>query len=864
MHLLSPAAESDPNEDICELWNEDESELSQDLKDQDEEEPQLESEIQIETIQGQSRALAIWLHQFMLCIQAVFHISDNALSFCIRFFKVFFSVLGRFCKVSAEIAECLPSSLYAAKVGINQPKFRKYVVCKKCHKIYFFSDCIEGPRMARTSRLCPFKPFPNHRQERMRRPCGTVLLKTVELASGVRHLYPRLTYCYLGVKVPLQSFLQRPGFYETTELWRSRQASSDDLCDIYDGKVWSDFQVYAEQPFLSEPGNFALMLNMDFFQPYKHIQYSLGAIYLTILNLPRGTRNKSYNVILVGLIPGPHEPQHDINSFLEPLVNELLDFWKGIEMDIHSLGIKKVRCALVCVACDLPAGRKTCGFLNFNARFGCSRCWKKFSGSVGSMDYSGFDRENWHERTAEEHRVLVSSLQCKTTKRDLEKAESESGCRFSVLLQLPYFDPPRMLIIDPMHNLFLGSAKYFMKSLILGRGLISESDIQVIQKRMDNFTVPADIGRIPHKIATGFSSFTADQWKNWVLYFSLISMRDILDSDTLECWRHFVQGCRVLSTRKIRVEKVLLGDAHLVQFCKRTQRIFGNESMTPNMHMHFHLRSCIMDYGPLHGFWLYAFERYNGLLGAIPNNNHSIEMQIMQRFVRDNEVYATVLPEEFSDDFGPLFPKHMQAVGSLADTLISEPAIQPGAVHSPGLIVDLPKNCVRKIFSQVQIEFLTELYADLYKVSRSDLTLSTCFTQYSSARINEKLFGTHHTRTTSSSVAIAAWDSSLFGLPSNPCTSSLITRPVRINSFCKHSFSIDGESKTHLLADVSWFKCHPKNTNFGKPTTVWYYDLFESPGIHTFLPVQFLQCRAVSLIDTLDNESVLFVCSCII
>ena len=123
----------DPNEDICELWNEDESELSQDLKDQDEEEPQLESEIQIETIQGQSRALAIWLHQFMLCIQAVFHISDNALSFCIRFFKGFFSVLGRFCKVSAEIAECLPSSLYAAKVGINQPKFRKYVVCKKCH-----------------------------------------------------------------------------------------------------------------------------------------------------------------------------------------------------------------------------------------------------------------------------------------------------------------------------------------------------------------------------------------------------------------------------------------------------------------------------------------------------------------------------------------------------------------------------------------------------------------------------------------------------------------------------------------------------------------------------------------------------------
>ena len=66
---------------------------------------------------------------------------------------------------------------------------------------------------------------------------------------------------------------------------------------------------------------------------------------------------------------------------------------------------------------------------------------------------------------------------------------------------------------------------------------------------------------------------------------------------------------------------------------------------------------------------------------------------------------------------------------------------------------------------------------------------------------------------TSSSVAIATWDSSLFVLPLYTCTSSLTDRPVRINSFC---FSIDGESKTHLLADVSWFKCHPKNTHFGK------------------------------------------------
>lgn len=37
------------------------------------------------------------------------------------------------------------------------------------------------------------------------------------------------------------------------------------------------------------------------------------------------------------------------------------------------------------------------------------------------------------------------------------------GVRYSVLLQLPYFDIVRCHIIDPMHNLLLGTAKHVMK-----------------------------------------------------------------------------------------------------------------------------------------------------------------------------------------------------------------------------------------------------------------------------------------------------------------------------------------------------------------------------------------------------------------
>ena len=60
------------------------------------------------------------------------------------------------------------------------------------------------------------------------------------------------------------------------------------------------------------------MLNLDIFQPFKNIQYSICAIYLTKLNLPRNMRHRQENVILVGLIPGPSELKHVFNTYLDP------------------------------------------------------------------------------------------------------------------------------------------------------------------------------------------------------------------------------------------------------------------------------------------------------------------------------------------------------------------------------------------------------------------------------------------------------------------------------------------------------------------------------------------------------------------
>ena len=55
--------------------------------------------------------------------------------------------------------------------------------------------------------------------------------------------------------------------------------------------------------------------------------------------------------------------------------------------------------------------------------------------------------------------------------------ESSYGCRYSVLLELDYYDPIRMLVVDPVHNLFLGSAKHIIKSVWASQAILDLSSL---------------------------------------------------------------------------------------------------------------------------------------------------------------------------------------------------------------------------------------------------------------------------------------------------------------------------------------------------------------------------------------------------
>ena len=45
-------------------------------------------------------------------------------------------------------------------------------------------------------------------------------------------------------------------------------------------------------------------------------------------------------------------------------------------------------------------------------------------------------------------------------------------------------------------------------------------------------------------------------------------------------------------------------------------------------------------------FWLFSFERYNGILGSYRTNNRSIEVQLMRHFVQEMEISKLHIRDE--------------------------------------------------------------------------------------------------------------------------------------------------------------------------------------------------------------------------
>ena len=68
------------------------------------------------------------------------------------------------------------------------------------------------------------------------------------------------------------------------------------ILDITDGKIWLSV-ISLLSPNQIPMNILGILMNVDWFQPFKHVSYSVGIVYAAIINLPRSIRYANENII---------------------------------------------------------------------------------------------------------------------------------------------------------------------------------------------------------------------------------------------------------------------------------------------------------------------------------------------------------------------------------------------------------------------------------------------------------------------------------------------------------------------------------------------------------------------------------------
>lgn len=769
----------------------------------------------------------------------MFNVSDAGIAILILFIYNLLKMVSSV--ANSNVIESWTNSFPKTLLSVRSPVFHDsirydiYVACPKCHSLYNFEDCIgkSGSRMNVV--LCKHKEYPNHPVSHYRSACNTPLLRICKHNK----FYPYKSYPYQSLKSAITRLLKRVGFLEKCEMWRQRKSVDGYVGDVYDGNVWKEFY-----PFLSNKYSWLVTMNIDWFQPFSHVADSVGAIYLVIQNLPRQDRFRSENMILVGIIPGPKEPSLNINSYLTPLVLELRTFFQGVTMrsitkDGKSFRPVNVHVALMCVTCDLPATRKVCGFLSYNAVHGCSKCLRSFL----ACDFSGYDTKKWTPRDIDEHRRISNDYKGCISQSSRIDIEKEYGIRYSVLIELPYFNPIRHSVIDPMHNLFLGSVKRCMQHWI-DENILTKKCIMMIEKRVEMLIAPRSVGRLPIKISSGFAGFSADQWRNWTIFYSAVALKGILPENHLRYWLLFVKACTLLNSRMLKKSDIELAHKYLTMFCTQFEAVNGKQFCTPNMHLHLHLKDCLLDYGPLYAFWCYPFERYNGYLGRFPTNLKNIEPQLMKKCLSAQELYCQAFPDE-GLIFRNLLNQH-KSCGGLSVSMSGDDVNRMLSLTSDAVKKNQSfeptsnERCLPPIrlvtLNKDMAKMLHNVYHLLYEPVPPFEHMSWFVRQASRVVIGEDLYNSACTSRENSTVVSAYWPSS-----ESEHQTSAQSMPLsigHIQHFIKHDFSaLQVTDQAHIFAVVLWFKRHVHYNWFGSSAIVCSSET-EPMSTFSIIPIQ--------------------------
>ncbi|KAF5467964.1 hypothetical protein F2P56_012164 [Juglans regia] len=188
---------------------------------------------------------------------------------------------------------------------------------------------------------------------------------------------PQKVVRYFPLKPRLQRLFMSKKTASSMRWHRSERVHDEStLRHPADSEVWTTFD-REHRWFAEDARNVRLGLASDGFNPFNNMSkpYSIWPVILVPYNLPPWLCMKDPFFMLSALIPGPKSPGNEIDVYLRPLVDELLDLWEnGVDTYDAMVGQRfQLHAALLWTINDFPAYGNLSGW-STKGKLACPCC----------------------------------------------------------------------------------------------------------------------------------------------------------------------------------------------------------------------------------------------------------------------------------------------------------------------------------------------------------------------------------------------------------------------------------------------------------------------------------------------------------
>ena len=270
-------------------------------------------------------------------------------------------------------------------------------------------------------------------------------------------------------------------------------------------------------------------------------------------------------------------------------------------------------------------------------------------------------------------------------------------------------------------------------------------------------------------------------------------------------------GCRYICKSVLTEADIIRGDSLLLKFCKEFETLYGKKAVTPKMHLHCHLKENVLDYGPIHSFWCFSFERYNGILCSITTNYRSLELQLMRKLNISQALSNNCFPPDGCESFQQLINSMRHQTEDFQE---SKPELveyyhmdSKLSYHSNNWdnisAIEIPSRHKERSLDNDDINALTEVYQVMFPSSNIiPSNLSRTMKVFTCCLIFGLRYGSRKEYRNQRTAGILASWPHIDGKV-NQTTLSMAFGTVQF--YFSHSLLKEGEHKNYFFACVTWY-----------------------------------------------------------